>query len=207
MSNCFNIHCLQHFSELDWSRWKKAHPGRHCYQPRDSRHFTWALLCWYFPTPCWTAAASFGNDSPLRLSVKSNRVHHRFFPAWTYRVAYFHTWQQSLVVELSGFSGQGGSRARCSQKDLPGCCLAPAGSLLWPKNIIWSFLIQYTCSTVKAVVQLVSAFITQCWGFPLPAIRGCREILGEKMFTWVNTETNWIWEYRSTISSQLIPIS
>lgn len=158
MSNCFNIHSLQHFSELDGSRWKKAHPDRHSYQLRDSRHFTWALLCWYFPTPCWTAAVVFENDSLLHLSVKSNRLHHRFFQ---------HASTSLRIFTLGTISG--GKTKRLLRPGWLPCTLLPEGPswlLLGPswepsmaQNIIWGFLIQYTWSTVKAVVQLYNTVL------------------------------------------------
>lgn len=80
-----NVNLLQFTlsAALFWAGWKQmknAHPDWQCHQLRDSRHFTWSLLCWWFPPPCWIPAVGCENNSPpLCFRLKLNSVHHGFF--------------------------------------------------------------------------------------------------------------------------------
>lgn len=98
---------------------------------------------------------------------KIKQITSQIFSTCIYLIVYFHTWQQSLLVELSGFSSQSGSHAALLPGGpswlLPGPSWEPSVA----QDIILCFLTQYTWRTVKAAVQLVCAFLTQCSGLPL----------------------------------------
>lgn len=106
---------------------------------------------------------------------KIKQITSQIFPTCLYLIAYFHAWQQSLVVELSDFLGQSGSHAS----------LLPAGPAWLLPGPSWEPSMAQDNSVLFDSMYVKNhwgcgAFLAEGWGLPLHAVRGCREILGSE---------------------------
>lgn len=211
MSNCSNLRYLQHSSKLDGSRWKTLIQTGTAISWEQTFHLVSAVLAVstsMLNTSCWLWEQFSSTLLPCKIKQLTSQV----FLTFIYLVTFSHS------TTISGTQTKWLLRPEWLT-----CMLlteGPSWQVLGPswepsmaQDIILCFSIQCTWSNGKAVMQLVSAFITWCWGLLLHAITVCREILGQKLLSWIrfkdqDVETNWwIWEYRSTVSPHLIPIS